>query len=218
MTALIFDLDGVVADTSGAHYRSWQRLADEEGVAFSPAANVELLGRTRGDSLDLFLGGRVIDDVTRTDWLARKQAYFLEELAHMGPDDALPGVVALLHEARAAGLPVALASSSSNARRVIAQLGIAELFDVVGDGTTVARPKPAPDIFLWAAAQLGVAPADCVVFEDSAAGIAAAHAGGFPVLGIGREAETDWRVGDLSEVRLADVLAQRSKHLSPRNR
>lgn len=207
MTALIFDLDGVVADTSGAHYRSWQRLADEEGVPFDTRANVALLGRTRADSLALFLGDRVIDMGSTADWLARKQAYFLEELAHMGPDDALPGVVPLLREARAAGLPIALASSSSNARGVIARLGIAALFDVVGDGLTVARPKPAPDIFLWAADQLGVAPGDCVVFEDSAAGIAAAKAGGFPVLGIGREADTEWRVSDLGGATLSDVLA-----------
>lgn len=207
MTALIFDLDGVVADTSAAHYRSWQRLADEEGVAFDPRANVRLLGRTRGDSFKLFLDGRSIDDATRGNWLARKQAYFLEELGHMGPDDALPGVVPLLHEARAAGLPIGLASSSSNARGVIARLGIASLFDVVGDGLTVARPKPAPDIFLWAADKLGVAPADCIVFEDSAAGIAAAHAGGFPVIGIGREADTPLRVNDLGGVTLADILA-----------
>lgn len=206
MTALIFDLDGVVADTSGAHYRSWQRLADEEGVPFDTRANVRLLGRTRADSLDLFLDGRAIDAATRADWLARKQAYFLVELAHMGPDDALPGVVPLLHEARAAGLPTALASSSSNARAVIGKLGIAALFDVVGDGLTVARPKPAPDIFVWAAAQLGVAPAQCVVFEDSAAGIAAGHAGGFPVIGIGRDADTAVRVDDLGGVTLADVL------------
>lgn len=206
MTALIFDLDGVVADTSAAHYRSWQRLADEEGVVFDPRANIALLGRTRDDSLALFLGERVIDAATKAEWLARKQAYFLVELGAMGPDDALPGVVPLLHEARAASLPTALASSSSNARAVLAQLGIASLFDVVGDGRTVARPKPAPDIFLWAADQLGLAPAHCIVFEDSAAGIAAAKAGGFPVIGIGREADTELHFGDLAGVSLADVL------------
>lgn len=207
MTALIFDLDGVVADTSGAHYRSWQRLADEEGVPFDPRANVRLLGRTRTDSLVLFLDGRVIDVVTATNWLSRKQAYFLEELAHVGPDDALPGVVPLIDEARAAGLPTALASSSSNARLVLEQLRITELFDVVGDGLTVEHPKPAPDIFLWAAAQLRVETAQCIVFEDSAAGIAAGHAGGFSVIGIGRDADTALRVNDLGGVTLADILA-----------
>ncbi len=205
MKALIFDLDGVVADTSAAHYRSWVRLAADEGIAFDAAANRQLLGRTREDSVRLFAGARTLDARTAADWGARKQAYFLEELGRMGPDDALPGVAALLAEARAARVPLALASSSRNAHAVLLQLGLSDAFDIVADGSTVAKPKPAPDIFLWCAERLGHAPADCLVFEDADAGVTAARAGGFPVIGVGREVATERRIDDFGNLRLADL-------------
>ena len=205
MKALIFDLDGVVADTSAAHYRSWVRLSHEEGIAFDAVANRRLLGRTREDSVRLFAGERVLDAATTAEWGARKQACFLEELARMGPADALPGVVALLAEARAAGIPLALASSSRNARAVLAQLGLSDAFDVIADGTTVANPKPAPDIFIWCAERLGVAPADCIVFEDAEAGVAAARAGGFQVIGVGRAVAVARCIDDFSGLGLADL-------------
>ena len=185
MTAFIFDLDGVVANTEDAHYRSWQRLADAEGIAFDRAANDYLLGRTRIDSLAIFLRGRTLDAATTAAWLARKQAWFLEDLTRMTPADALPGVRALLDEARAAGIPLGLASSSTNARAVIERLELTAYFSVIADGSTVAHPKPAPDVFLWVAARLGAEPAACTVFEDSQAGIDAARAAGCRVVGLG---------------------------------
>ena len=183
MKAFIFDLDGVVADTASAHLRSWERLADEQGFMFDAAAREAVLGRTREDSLKLIV--KDLDDSTAQVWLAAKQRYFLEALAQMGPADALPGVVDLIRAAREQGLPIALASSSRNARAVLHQLKIANLFDIVADGLTVPNPKPAPDIFLWCAAMLELPVPDCVVFEDAAAGVAAAVAGGFPVVSIG---------------------------------
>lgn len=207
--AFIFDLDGVVADTEGAHYRSWQRLADAEGVPFDRAANERLLGRTRVDSLQLLLGDRTLDPAATATWLARKQAYFREELLRMGPADALPGVRALIEEAHALGVPLGLASSSTNARAVLDRLDLLSRFDVIADGTTVAHPKPAPDIFLWVADALGVAPAQCTVFEDSAAGIAAAAAAGCAIVGLGLDpitgVEATWRP-DLRATRVADFL------------
>jgi len=206
MTALIFDLDGVVADTNDAHYRSWQRLADEEGVPFDRAANDALLGLTRADSLDVLLGEHRLDAAARADWLARKQAYFLAELATMGPQDMLPGVADLLAAARAAAVPCALASSSRNARAVIDRLGIAAHFAVIADGTSVARPKPAPDIFLHVAERLGLAPRRCLVIEDSPAGVKAAVAGGFPLASVGSAVRTPHHFPTLSGVTLADLL------------
>lgn len=207
MHALIFDMDGVVTDTIPAHYRSWQRLADEEGVRFDRARNELLLGRTREDSLAIFAEGLGLDRRTAEDWLERKQRYFLEDLAQMGPNDVLPGVRELLEEARSAGLRTGLASSSRNARGVIARLEITHLFDVIADGSTVARPKPAPHIFLWTAWALRMAPRRCVVFEDSAAGVEAAVTGRFPVCALGLEHPgATWQRPDLRGTRLADFV------------
>jgi beta-phosphoglucomutase len=187
MKAIIFDLDGVVADTSDAHYRSWQRLADEEDYPFDKERYRALLGRTREDSLELLVAGAALSGAKRNDMLARKQTYFAIELAQMRPDHVLPGVVPLLDAARSAGIKLGLASSSRNARAVLAQLAMNDRFQVIADGCTVARPKPAPDIFLWTADALGVDPVDCLVLEDSAAGVEAAIAAGCHVVSVGPE-------------------------------
>ncbi|EYB69149.1 hypothetical protein DEIPH_ctg011orf0133 [Deinococcus phoenicis] len=193
----IFDLDGVLTDTAELHYHSWRRLAEEEGHAFSRQANAALLGRTREDALDLWLGGRACPPEQRADLLRRKNASFLEALAGLGPADLLPGVSELLHEARERGVRLGLASSSRNARRVCDQLGVTSLFGAFADGSSVVNPKPAPDIFLWVAGRLGLHPAHCVVFEDSEAGVRAARAGGFRVVGLGDPA----RVGGATLLR-----------------
>ncbi|WP_027482171.1 HAD family hydrolase, partial [Deinococcus pimensis] len=108
---LIFDMDGVLADTVEPHYRSWQRLADEEGLPFTRADNPRLLGRTRRDALGLFVGERALTEAEAQGWMERKNRYFLEAIEDMGPADTLPGVTELLREARAAGVPLAVASS-----------------------------------------------------------------------------------------------------------
>lgn len=206
MSALIFDMDGVVANTEPAHHRSWRMLADEEGVPFDHATALALRGRTREQSLELLLAGRVLPEAERSDWLARKQRMFLADLAAMGRDDVLPGVLPLLAEARAAGVPCAIASSSRNARGVIERLGLTGHFAVIADGASVARPKPAPDVFLHAAALLGMPPDRCVVIEDSRAGVDAGVAGGFAVLSVGEHPLAAHHVRTLEGMALADLL------------
>lgn len=207
MSALIFDMDGVVADTEPAHRRSWQRLAEAEGLAFDDATALALRGLTRERSLDRLLAGRLLTSSRRANCLARKQRLFLDDLARMDRSDILPGVEALLAEARDAGVPCAIASSSRNARVVIEQLGLTACFDVIVDGASVAEPKPAPDIFLHAAALLGVPPRRCLVIEDSHAGVTAAKAGRFAVLSVGVTPLAADHVASLDALRLTDLLA-----------
>ena len=181
--ALIFDLDGVIADTAEYHYRSWQQLADEEGVPFSRAANDQLRGIDRRESLNRLLGGKKLDSATTEDWLHRKNQYYLASLGDLTPQ---PGAAPLLHEARKAGLKIGLASASSNARTVLEKLDLVSEFDIIGDGSSVPNNKPAPDLYLWVAGGLQVSPAHTVVIEDSSDGIDAALASGFWTIGVGR--------------------------------
>lgn len=185
LRALIFDLDGVIAETISLHYDSWVRLAADVNLTFTPEDYQPMLGLPRRACLELFMQGQPLDEATAQVLMARKNAYFLERLADMTPADAAPGVADLIREGRAARLKIALGSSSQNARLVLAKVGLLDYFDVIGDGLTVAHTKPAPDIYLWAAQQLGVAPAEAVVFEDSDAGVQAGRAGGFWVVGLG---------------------------------
>jgi beta-phosphoglucomutase len=184
LRALIFDLDGVIADTNPAHYHSWAAVAQEERIAFSPARFEHMKGVYRWDALHYFLHGRPYTKGEADRIMARKNAHYAESLAQMSPADALPGAVELIDEARAAGLKLGLASSSMNARNVLRQLRLTDRFDVLNDGASVERHKPSPDVFLQTAAQLGITPDQAIIFEDSLAGVAAALAGGFRVVGV----------------------------------
>ncbi len=205
----IFDLDGVLTDTAEFHYRAWQRLADEEGLPFNRQANEALRGVSRRESLRLIIGERPYPEDQIQAMMERKNRYYLQAVESISPADLLPGAQALLREIRAAGLKAGVGSASKNAAQVIERLGLRPLLDAVADGYSVERPKPAPDLFLHAAAQLGLPPAECAVVEDAAAGVEAARAGGFRTVGLGppeRVGQAEAIFPSLEGVHLADLL------------
>ncbi len=183
--AFLFDLDGVLTDTSEYHYQAWQHLADDEGLPFNRADNEALRGVGRRESLNAMLKGRPIDEATAEAWMERKNSYYVELIGRMTRKDLLPGALELLAELRQAGIKIAIASASKNAPLVLDRLGLWPAVDAVVDGNAVTRSKPAPDLFLAAAAKLGVPPAECVVVEDAAAGVDAGIAAGMLTLGLG---------------------------------
>ncbi len=183
--ALIFDLDGVLTDTAEYHFRGWKRLADEEGIPFTRTDNERLRGLSRRQSLEQLLRGRRVGEDQAQAMMDRKNRYYRDMIKRVTPDDILDGVPELLAELRAAGVKIAVASASKNARDVISRLGIDDQIDAVSDGYSVRRQKPATDLFLHAASQLGVPPPQCVVVEDAASGIEAAKAAGMWAVGIG---------------------------------
>ena len=210
----IFDLDGVLTDTAEYHYRGWKRLADEEGLPFTREDNEALRGIPRRASLMKILNGRVYPEEKIQEMMERKNSYYLEFIKEITPDDLLPGAKELLEALRAAGLKTALGSASKNAGEALERLGICNLLDAISDGYSVERQKPAPDLFLHAARQLGLGPADCVVVEDAAAGIEAAIAGGFRTIGLGpveRVGQADLVLPSLAGARLDDILAALEK-------
>ncbi|MFB2768838.1 beta-phosphoglucomutase [Pelatocladus sp. BLCC-F211] len=199
----IFDLDGVLTDTAEYHYLAWQKLADEEGLPFNREANEALRGVSRRESLLHIVGDRKYSEAQLQEMMDRKNRYYVESIENISPQDLLPGVVTLLDELKQAGIKIALGSASKNAQAVIEKLGIANRIDAIADGYSVQRPKPAPDLFLYAANQLGFEPSQCVVVEDAEAGIEAALAGQMWTIGLGPAA----RVGAAHIVlpSLADV-------------
>ena len=204
----IFDLDGVITDTAEYHYRAWKRLADELGIPFTREENEALRGIPRRESLLLMLKGRSYPEDVLTELMERKNGYYLEFIREISPCDLLPGARELLQEIRSAGLKIALGSASKNAREVLERLGITDLFDAIADGYSVTRQKPAPDLFLYAAQLLNLLPSACVVVEDATAGVEAALAGGFYVVGIGpqeRVGRAHLVIPSLSGIRLQDI-------------
>lgn len=206
--ALIFDLDGVIADTVRAHDVGWLLVAEHLGVELSPEMLESFRGKRRGDILRAMLG-RVLTDSEIESAMVVKEAHYDAFVAAMTDDHILPGVLPLLDEARARRLGLGVASSSMSARPVLDKLGLSERFDVIADGATVTRAKPYPDVFLWTAGALRAKPMHCVVFEDAEAGVRAAHDAGMRVVGVGNPAlagQADTVVADLAHITLDDLL------------
>lgn len=187
--AVIFDLDGVLVHTDELHYLAWQRLADEEGIPFDRSVNDRLRGVSRMDSLAAILDHGACrhrySDEQCIALATRKNEYYRAALRGLRPDDLADGSVELLRELRRRGVRMAIASSSRNAHTIVDRLRIRHHFDVVVGGTEIVRSKPDPEVFLITAAQLKVAPAQCVVIEDAPAGVEAALRAGMRVIGIG---------------------------------
>lgn len=206
---IIFDLDGVLTDTSELHYQAWKRLADELGVTVPPTLKDDVRGLSRRASLDVVLGFRAIEESEAEALMERKNAYYVALIERLSPADVLPGVQELLHEIRATHLRTAVASASRNVATVLDRLQLTPFIDVVCDGASVMASKPAPDLFLHAAERLGLVPGRCLVIEDAAAGIEAARAAGMRVVGVGRPEQVgaaDLVLPSLAGVHLTDLL------------
>ena len=182
--ALIFDLDGVIADTILAHEAGWELVANHFGVPVTPELLFSFRGKRRHDILRA-ITGRTLSDAEFDQAMTAKVAHYDAFIAQISPAHILPGVEALIEAGRVRGMGLAVASSSYNANAVLEKLGLASRFDVIADGPTVARAKPFPDIFVWTAGALRVRPSECIVFEDAEAGVTAGRDAGMFVVGVG---------------------------------
>jgi beta-phosphoglucomutase len=198
----LFDLDGVLVDTAQYHFLAWQRMAAELGIHFGEAENEQLKGVSRAESLNRILawGGKSLSDAEKQHWMTLKNDWYLELVRGMPADDYLPGAHEFLSASRAAGIKVALGSASKNAPLILERLGWIPLFDALVDGNVVTASKPDPEVFLEGARRLGLKPEECVVFEDSEAGVEAARRGGMKVVGIGHGLDADLLVSGLDQL------------------
>jgi beta-phosphoglucomutase len=218
ISAVIFDMDGVLADTIDLHYQSWQRVADEWQIPFSKADYSQILGMRREESVDYLLRNHTVDTGTRLEMLRRKNDYYLELVETLNSDRLLPGVQKLLAELQAAQMRIALGSSSKNAALILRKLGIDNLFEVVADGNSVPNSKPSPEVFQKAAELLGLPADECLVIEDAAAGVEAAKAAGMIVLGVGptdRLQQADLVLDSLADCSWSALINQLGLSSSP---
>ncbi|MFF5859822.1 HAD-IA family hydrolase [Streptomyces sp. NPDC012751] len=196
--ALLLDMDGTLVDSDAVVERIWRRWAERQGLDGDDVMRV-VHGRQGHASMAVLLPGR-----PREENLADNARMLAEETADTEGVIEIPGAGAFL--AALAGLPHALVTSAdtglATARMHAAGLALPA---VRVTAESVGASKPDPEGFLKGAAELGVAPADCVVFEDSGAGIAAGRAAGMRVVGVGPRAvrhEPDVAVPDLTRVRV----------------
>ncbi len=208
----ILDLDGVITDTAKYHFQAWKRLADEEGVPFTREDNEQLRGVSRRRSLELLLGDHAPNytEAQIQEMMSRKNGYYQEMLAQITENEFLPGACALIEEIKRRGLKIAVGSASKNTRTVLSKLQITDDFDGIADGHSVSRAKPAPDIFVHAAGQIGLPTVNCAVVEDAASGVEAALTGGMIAIGIGPEervGRAHFRYDTPADVDLDEILA-----------
>ena len=210
---VLFDLDGVLTPTADVHMHAWRTMFTELFTAWEiePAYTDDdyfrhLDGKKRYDGVASLLRSRDIEvpwgdpsDDPAAETVCgignRKNAVFERVLRGDGIEP-YPGSLALVHRLRAAGIPIAVVSSSKNAREVLTVAGLIDLFPVIMDGVVAEErhlpSKPAPDVFAEGARMLGVDPARSVAVEDAHSGVESAVAAGYAlVIGVDRGAGAD---------------------------
>ena len=213
--AVIWDLDGVIADTGPFHLSAWQQLAEEMGemgLHFTAEDFRQVFGLTNSDCIRMVLAPGISAD--EVEALAqRKEEIFRAQVK--GNIKPLPGVLPLLRSLKQNGFRLALASSTTpeNIQMLLSFLGIEQLFECLVSVHDVSRGKPDPEGFLLAAKRLGVEPRSCVIIEDAIDGVTAAKAAGMKCVAVAnthpreRLAAADLAVDSLEAVDSRDIQA-----------
>mgnify|MGYP001063701097 FL=1 len=209
LKACIYDLDGVITDTAKYHYQSWKWVADQLEYHLTEKQNQKLKGVGRKESLEKIIkwSGNRISEADKQRYLLKKNAMYLEFIDTMTPYEVFPGFKEFNDAAKVQGIKVAIGSSSRNAIRIIDKLDLVLEFHAIVDGGMTENSKPEPDIFLLAAEKLQCDPSECLVIEDSQAGLTAAKKAGMKSILYGEDKGLkgahlqidDWSKADLEK-------------------
>lgn len=227
---IIFDLDGVLCSTDQYHYMAWKRVADQLPVYFDEEINQRLRGVSRAESLEIILEkytGTPLHTLEKQKILAEKNQIYRTALEQMNEQDLSAEVRDTILRLREKGYSLAVGSSSKNARFILGRLGLyaasaghtgkeadmtiekktglANVFDAIIDGTQITHSKPHPEVFQKAAAELGLKPKVCLVVEDAAAGVEAAHRAGMEAACVGQAGKD--HLGDYNLENFKDILS-----------
>ncbi|MCB9419247.1 MAG: HAD family phosphatase [Ardenticatenaceae bacterium] len=183
LTAIIFDMDGLMVDTEPLSRRAWEQVIGPFGARLTDEVYGRMIGRRSPEAGQLLLDSVNIP-LSVEELVEQKTAVFNQTLAQGVP--VMPGLMELHAEIARRGLPWAVATSSPrhHARLILAQLGLLERCGAIAGGDEVTHGKPAPDIYLLAAERLGVPPQQCLALEDSAPGCQSAASAGMTVVAV----------------------------------
>ncbi len=212
--ALVFDMDGVVVHSNPVHRQAWLVYNRRFGIETDEAMHQRMYGKHNSDIVRDFFGPGLSAEEVFAHGAAKEELY----RRIIGPeleDRLVPGVRAFL--SRHAAWPLALATNAepANVAFILSRAGLERYFRVALDGHAVRNPKPHPDIFLRAAELLDVAPANCIVFEDSHSGVAAACAAGMRTVGLRTthaDLQADLLIDDFFSPELEPWLASQKPH------
>jgi beta-phosphoglucomutase family hydrolase len=182
--ALIFDMDGVIVDSNPTHREAWERFNLRYGLETTEAMHQRMYGKHNGDIVRDYFG----PDLPAEEVVARgaaKEAVYRELAGRRIEEMLVPGIREFLEFYRDIPKGVGSNAEPANVELILERAGLRHYFEAVVDGQQVRNPKPHPEVFLRVADMLGVAPVDCVVFEDSPTGVQAGVAAGMKVIGLG---------------------------------
>ncbi|WP_298892810.1 beta-phosphoglucomutase [uncultured Psychroserpens sp.] len=211
----IFDLDGVIVDTAKYHFLAWKKLANSIGIDFSEVQNEQLKGVSRVRSLEKILewGNTSLSQDEFMRLMGLKNDNYLSYINTMDDSEILPDVTETLNFLVEKQQGIALGSASKNARSILTKVDLLDKFQSVVDGNDVSKAKPDPEVFLIGAKLLNIEPENCIVFEDSVAGIQAANTAGMISIGIGENSvlhEADYVFKDftkMSKAFITDIIS-----------
>lgn len=206
----IFDLDGVIVDTAKYHYLAWKELAKSLDIDFTLEQNEQLKGVSRVKSLEKILewGNKSINYVEFERLMKSKNDEYLGFINEMKDSEILPDVPKILNYLQEKEQGIALGSASKNARMILQKVHLLDTFNFIVDGNDVVKGKPDPEVFLKAANLLQIEPKNCIVFEDSVAGIQAANTANMISIGIGEQEtlyEADYIFNDFTEISISFI-------------
>jgi beta-phosphoglucomutase family hydrolase len=182
--AFILDMDGVIIDSNPMHRIAWKAYTERHGVEMTEAMQQRMYGKRNDEIVRDFLG-RDLDDAEVFAHGAAKESLYREMMKPRTGESLVPGVREFLARYQDMELAVATNAEGANADFVLDETGLRGFFRLVVNGHQVNHPKPHPEIYLQVADRLRVPPKNCIVFEDSLAGVESGLAAGMRVVGVG---------------------------------
>lgn len=204
--AVIFDVDGVLADTGPIHYESWVKMANEIGKTFKKSYFEATFGQ-QSVPITRQLVGRNVDQNLVEKWAQLKEQYYREMVKDK--IKPLPGVIGLIEVLKSMNFKLAVGSSGppENVELLLKSLKIEFFFDTIITAAEVKNGKPSPDVFLIAAQKINVKPQNCVVIEDAPVGIEAAKRANMKCIAL-------TTTHDIVDLRIADMIVQDLSYVS----
>lgn len=211
--SIIFDMDGVLVDNSSVHVEAFVSWCKSRNIDFPPEKLNALFGMGNDDIMKVVMNDPHLTEEQIAIYANEKEQIYREIF-----EDSIkptPGLVDIIKEFKSMGLTIAVGSSGmrKNVDFVLEKCGIAQYFDAIADGDMITKAKPDPEVFLLAAEMLGRSSEECLVFEDSFAGIEAARAAGMKVIALTttfpRESHTDYDalIDDFTQITARQAVA-----------